>query len=210
MSGSVRVGIDFDNTIASYDELMLQTAIGWGLLAPEQCKGKREVRDQLRRLPDGELHWRKLQTYAYGEGMVHAKPNEGVREFLSFCAINGIPVWIVSHKTEFNNLGPPTVNFRRAAFTWLVEQGFFDEKTTGLTPERVFFESTREEKVARIASLAPTHFIDDLEETFLEPGFPACVCKIHYLPNGEKSCITDAVHAPSWSEITKYIQSSHG
>jgi hypothetical protein len=200
------IGIDFDNTIVSYDDLMFETAVGWGLLDAGSRPGKKSVRDWLRRLPDGESHWRRLQTFAYGNGMSRARPMEGVREFLAFCRSRGIPVWIVSHKSEYNNFGPPEVNLRHAAMRWLVEQGFLEESRTGLDPGRVFFEATREEKVARIAALGPSHFIDDLEETFLEPTFPAEVAKIHYVPHGEPSSVEGALHAASWQAILAHIR----
>ena len=53
------------------------------------------------------------------------------------------------------------------------QQGFFDPKGLNLKRENVYFESTREEKVARIGFLKCTHFIDDLEETFDEPDVAA-------------------------------------
>lgn len=204
--GPVRVGIDFDNTIAGYDELMLEAAVAWGLVETGAVAGKRGIRDRLRSLPDGEAHWRRLQTYAYGEGMARARPMDGVRLFLAYCRERGIPVWVVSHKTEYNNFGPPTVNLRQAALDWMEQQGFFDESATGLSRERVFFESTREQKVARIGRLAPSHFIDDLEETFLERTFPAGVRKVHYLPHGGHSAVADALRAGSWAEILAHFQ----
>jgi len=205
-SGSLSVGIDFDNTIAGYDELMLDAAVGWGLLASGSVAGKRGIRDHLRRLPDGESHWRRLQTYAYGEGMARARPMAGVLPFLAFCRDRRIPVWVVSHKTEYNNFGEPTVNLRRAALDWMAQQGFFDEDATGLNRERVFFEATREEKVARIGRLAPTHFIDDLDETFLERDFPPGVGKIHFLPHGDPSAVAGALPAASWMAILTHFQ----
>ncbi len=209
-TGGLRVGIDFDNTIASYDELMHESAVSWGLIDRAGRGDKKGIRDQLRQLPGGENHWRRLQTFAYGEGMPRARPMEGVRDFLRFCRAHGIPVWIVSHKTEYNNFGPPVVNLRQAALDWLDEQGFFDEATTGLGPERVFFESTLEEKVARISKLNLSHFIDDLEETFLERGFPEEVGKIHYVPHGEPSIIAGALHATSWPDILAHFGTLSG
>lgn len=203
----MRVGIDFDNTIVSYDEVMLRTAVEWGLVDSERAKGKKQVRDHLRNLPDGESHWRRLQTFAYGEGMAQAVPHRGVMDFLAYCRSRGIPLWIVSHKTEFNNFGPPSVNLREVAREWLSRQGFFNEGVTGLTSERVYFESTREEKVARITMLSPSYFIDDLEETFQEPGYPVSVGKIHYLPNHSHSTIGDAFHAETWTQILDFIRS---
>ena len=205
-SRALGIGIDFDNTIASYDDLMFETAVGWGLIDAGLRPDKRSVRDTLRTLPDGESHWRRLQTFAYGTGMPRARPMEGVREFLAFCRSSAIPVWIVSHKSEYNNFGPPEVNLRQAAMRWLVEQEFFSEAQTGLDPARVFFETTREEKVARIARLRPSHFIDDLEETFLERTFPPEVAKIHYVPHGEPSCVEGAFQAASWHAILAHIR----
>jgi len=205
-----RIGVDFDNTIASYDELMYESAVSWGLIDRGERRDKKGIRDVLRRLPEGESHWRRLQTFAYGEGMPRAKPMEGVKEFLRFCRARAIPVWIVSHKTEYNNFGPPVVNLRRAALAWLDAQGFFDEATTGLAPERVFFESTLEEKVARISGLGLSHFIDDLEETFLERGFPPEVAKIHYVPHGEPSAIEGALQATSWPDILAHFAALAG
>lgn len=205
-SRALGIGIDFDNTIVSYDDLMFETAVGWGLVDAGSRPDKKSVRDLLRRLPGGESHWRRLQTFAYGTGMSRAQPMDGVREFLAFCRASAIPVWVVSHKSEYNNFGPPEVNLRQAAMRWLVEQGFFAEAQTGLDPGRVFFEATREEKVARIAALGPSHFVDDLEETFLEPTFPPAVAKIHYVPHGEPSSVEGALHAASWSAILAHIE----
>ena len=42
----------------------------------------------------------------------------------------------------------------------------------------VYFESTRAEKLKRIAALSLTHFIDDLEEVLTDPDFPPNVERI--------------------------------
>ena len=201
-----RVGVDFDNTIVSYDELMHSTAVAWGLVDADEPRHKRNIRDRLRQLPNGEDHWRRLQTFAYGEGMARATPMPGVMDFFAYCRRLALPIWIVSHKTEFNNFGPPSVNLRRAALNWLEAQGFFDEPVTGLTDQNVFFEATREEKVAKIDSLGLSLFVDDLEETFREPGFPTGVTKIHYLPHGGVSTVPEAIAAPSWSFVREYVE----
>jgi hypothetical protein len=171
----VIIGIDFDNTIASYDDLMHQLAVGWGLVARDMPKNKRMIRDALRALPDGEVKWRRLQTHCYGPGMGDARPMDGVKEFLAACKQRGLPVWIVSHKTRLANFGEP-VDLRAAAVDWMAQQRLFD----AVPRERVFFEETRKEKIGRIRALGITHFIDDLEETFLEESFPGSVEQILY------------------------------
>jgi len=188
----VILGLDFDNTIASYDDLMHRLAVQWGWLDSGLPSSKRTVRDALRALPDGESKWRRLQTHCYGPGMSDAQPMDGVEDFLAACKERRIPVWIVSHKTQFANFGDPTVNLRAAAVTWMNQQGLLDADRFGLGLERVFFEETRQEKIDRIRSLGITHYVDDLEETFLEKSFPPEVNKILFSPqplrNGNPHC----------------------
>ena len=201
MSSTARplaIGIDFDNTIACYDELMYRTAVAWGLIDAGHRRDKTAVRNSLRLLPDGESQWRRLQTHAYGEGMQEAVLMDGFLDFLVFCCERKIPVWIVSHKTKFNNFGPPTVNLRRAALNWMSKQGLFNTALTGLSQTRVYFEGTREEKISRIGSLPLSHFIDDLEDTFLAPSFPPQIGKIHYLPHATMTVVPGALRAGSW------------
>ena len=60
----------------------------------------------------------------------------------------------------------------------MAERGFFCSNGFGIPIERVFFESTRAAKLERICALGCTHFIDDLEEVFSDPAFPARVLPI--------------------------------
>jgi hypothetical protein len=195
------VGVDFDNTIADYDDLMHAIAVERGLVSAGFTRNKKLIRDAIRALPDGESHWRGVQVTAYGPRMGDARLIEGVREFFLACRRRGIDVYIVSHKTEYANFGDATVNLREAAAAWLDQQGFFDEQGIGLPRERVFFESTRAEKIERARSLGATHFIDDLEETFGEDTFPSEVEKILFASHGQPTTLSDAVSFPSWREI---------
>lgn len=199
------VGIDFDNTIASYDELMHRLAVQWRLVPPDLPRSKKLIRDRIRALPDGESKWRGLQTYSYGPGMREARSMEGVKEFLAECRARRIPVWIVSHKTEFANFGDPTVNLRAAALDWMEREGLLDPGAFGVARDRVFFEDTREEKIARIKALGITHFIDDLEETFLEDAFPRGVERILFAPHGPRHGSIEWTSLPTWQEIRQHL-----
>ena len=116
-----------------------------------------------------------------------------------------IEVLIVSHKTEYANFGDPGVNLRAAALRWLEAQGFVDSARFGVGRERIFFEATRDEKIGRIRTLGVTHFVDDLEETFLEASFPAGVEKILFSPqpSAGKECGWRAF--PAWPTIQQYL-----
>lgn len=199
------IGVDFDNTIASYDDLMHAVAVEWGLIPAATRKSKKVIRDSIRALPDGETHWRRLQCHVYGPRMHEAVLIHGVKKFFAVCKRRGIPVWIVSHKTEYANFGEATVNLREAAMAWLEQQGFFAPHGLGLDRGTVFFESTRVEKIERIRALHVTHFIDDLEETFNEPSFPRGVEKILLAPHGQPANGADIKPFASWAEIGSYL-----
>ena len=199
------LGLDFDNTIASYDRLMHRLAVQWGWLDPSQPRSKRTVRDSLRALPDGESKWRRLQTHCYGPGMDEAEPMEGVKEFLGACRRRGVPVWIVSHKTQFANFGDPTVNLRAAAVEWMNQQGLLSAERFGLGRERVFFEETRQEKIERIRGLGISHYVDDLEETFLEKSFPPEVDKILFSPQPLQNGSSHWRAFRTWADIGRHL-----
>ena len=189
------IGIDFDNTIAGYDGVFVKAAEAEGLLSGSTATSKAEVREALRMRPGGEQDWMRLQGRVYGAHMKDAELIGGVEGFLMRCRSKGIPVRIVSHKTEFGHFDPDHMNLREVARDWMGRKGFFDPNGFGLSPGDVFFEATREEKVARIGALGCTHFIDDLEEVFREPGFPAQTKQYLFAPGAGNS----------WDEIADDI-----
>jgi hypothetical protein len=199
------VGIDFDNTLVSYDALIHRAAIERGLIDAGPLAGKRAVRDHIRLGPDGDIEWQKVQALVYGPMMAHAQLIAGAGEFVGACRRRGIAVYVVSHKTEFAGYDETRTNLRDAARAWMASRRFFDRGGLGFEHGDVFFESTREAKVERIAALGCTHFIDDLEEVFLEPGFPAHVRKLLYAPGATQETGCDVVVMPSWSAIHDYF-----
>ena len=54
---TLRIGIDFDNTLIDYDGVFVAAARERGLIGREIAGSKRAVRDAIRLLPDGELTW---------------------------------------------------------------------------------------------------------------------------------------------------------
>lgn len=204
----MRVGIDFDNTIASYDELMHRWAVERGLISPSVPKNKKPIRDAIRALEGGESKWRALQVFCYGPGMSHARPMPGVKEFLAACKTHGVPVWIVSHKTEEASFGDPNVKLREAALRWLQAEGLLDSAAFGIGRERVFFEDTRQAKIERIRALALSHFVDDLEETFADSSFPPAVAQILLSPRPSDSSKGRVHSLASWSGIQRKLLGS--
>src|SRR5262249_31692105 len=75
-------------------------------------------------------------------------------------------------KTEYGHFDPQRVNLRTAALDWMRHHGFFESSGYALSVDNVFFESSRADKLRRIALIGCTHFIDDLEEVLSDPEFP--------------------------------------
>jgi len=170
------IGTDFDNTLVAYDGILHALAFANGWISAETPKNKKAVRDAVRLQPDGEDKWQQLQARVYGLEMRNAQLFEGAAEFIARCRAHGAAVYVVSHKTRYTARGG--VDLHEAAWSWMEEQRFFAEDGLGLARDQVFFEPARADKLARIARLGCTHFIDDLEETFNEPAFPGEVEQI--------------------------------
>ena len=173
-----RIGIDFDNTLIDYDAAFRALARERGLVREDFCSGKEELRDAVRARPGGEEAWQRLQGTVYGSRIGDAVMFDGTEAFLRRARDAGYTIMIVSHKTEYGHFDPLRVNLRDAALAWMGKKGFFSSVGFGLAPDDVRFAATRAEKIAQIAGLDLTHFIDDLPEVLDDPGFPPDVAKI--------------------------------
>jgi thiamine kinase-like enzyme len=194
------IGVDFDNTLVSYDELFERLARERGLA---DATGKKAIRDQVRQSA-GDIEWQKLQGIAYGPRMGEARLIAGVPEFFRLCRQRGVRAVIISHKTEYAGYDETRTNLREAALRWLKANGFFDPDGLGFRPEDVHFASTRAEKIDLIQRLGCTVFVDDLEETYLEPSFPAEIEKILFDPQGGPS-LPDVQVCRTWDEIREHV-----
>ena len=198
-------GIDFDNTVVTYDEVLARIAVERGLPYARVAATKRAIRDEIRLLPDGEIEWQKCQALLYGSRIHEARLIEGVSQFFQLCCRHGVRVYIVSHKTEYSRYDTTGTNLRNAALAWMTANRFFQPDGLGMTRDMVFFADTRQEKIARLKELHCTDFIDDLEETFLEEEFPAGVTRILYEPAREGPPPSGVKLTRSWQEISDYF-----
>ena len=197
------IGVDFDNTIVCYDRVFGRVAVEQGLVPPHAATSKTAIRDHLRSVGQ-EDRWTELQGTIYGPRMMDAAPFPGVVEFFSACRASGIPVAIVSHRTRFPYLGERH-DLHVAARDWLARHGFHAADRLGLPESRVFFEETKEAKLARIAELGCTHFIDDLPELLVHPLFPAGARRILFDPRGEHAALPGVEPASSWDQLARSL-----
>ena len=195
----MRIGIDFDNTIVSYDELFRRVALEQRLVPESLPASKTEVRNYLRNAGK-EDDWIVMQGVVYGKRMVEALAFPGVLDFMRACSVAGIPLFIASHRTRHPIVGEQ-FDLHAAAREWLRLQGVPDFIPEG----NIHFELTKEAKLARIQAHAPTHFIDDLPEFLSMPGFPASAQRILFDPLGTSVAGDGVLPMKSWVAIQKHF-----
>ena len=179
----MRIGIDFDNTIACYDGVFHTAALERGLIPADLGRDKNSVRDHLNgsgRKDD----FTELQGYVYGARMDLVSPYPGFAEFVVAARAAGHDLFIVSHKTRHPILGPQH-DMHAAARGFLTDRGLMGTLPAQIAPDRVFFELTKDDKVARARQLACEIFVDDLPEILAMPGFPEGMRKILFDPENQ-------------------------
>jgi len=194
------VGIDFDNTIVCFDTLFYRAAVEQSLIPVDLPTSKTAIRDHLRKA-GREPAWTELQGYVYGVKIREANPFPGVLEFFIRCRERGWKAVVVSHKTRHPFLGPK-YDLHEAARLWLQDHGFGD---AGLTPERIFLETAKEDKLHRIGTEGCRWFVDDLPEFLAEPAFPATATPVLFDPNDEYPDHRGPHRLQSWAEIGSLI-----
>ena len=193
----MRIGLDFDNTLISYDQLFRRVALDKVLIPAATPPEKNAVRDYFRQ-HGIEDEWTRLQGEVYGSRIIEADPYPGMKDTLKGLANNQIAMCIVSHKTRTPYLGEPW-DLHAAARSWLRKQGFYNASGLGWSEDQVFFELTKEAKVARIVTLGCTHYVDDLPEILAM--LPDDIEKILFSPNGGAITHPDWKLMSSWQEL---------
>lgn len=201
----MRIGIDFDNTIVSYDALFHKVALEQALIPADTPVNKVAVRDYLRRI-GREPVWTELQGYVYGARMAEAFAYGGVIDFMLAAGAGGHDVFIISHKTRHPFAGP-AYDLHAAASAW-IEQQLVTPTGRILPQAHVFFELTKAEKIARIARCQCDLFIDDLPEILGAEGFPENTARLLFDPESQHPGSAPPVQVfESWSAIAVHVLS---
>jgi hypothetical protein len=196
---NMHIGIDLDNTIVCYDEVFRRLAaerFGGDDLASHAAKDR--LRSMLRQA-GREEDWTELQGEAYGPGMEAAIAFPGVREFFSLARLRGADVCVISHRSLVPYRGPKH-DLHAAARSWLTNARLW----CGSDAPPVYLETTKEAKLARIATEGCTHFVDDLPELLAEPAFPKTTAAILFDPHRRHEGAA-FVRAASWSELSDLL-----
>lgn len=198
----MRIGIDFDNTIVSYDALFSKVAREAGLVPEALPATKLAVRDHLRAI-GREDDWTEMQGTVYGGRMAEAVAYPGVFAFIRAAREAGHDLFIVSHKTRYPFRGVQH-DLHLAARTW-VDASMRDTLGELIAPEHAFFELTKEEKLARVGELKCDVFIDDLPEILLASYFPVGVKPILFDPDDIHIDQSTLLRLRSWDDIARHI-----
>ncbi len=176
-------------------------------LVPSDWIGSKSgIRSVLRRRPDGERQWQRLQGQVYGKYMHRATIFPEVANFLLRLKQREDQVFIVSHKTEFGHGDDERIPLRQEAIRWMEGHRFFDETGFAVDYDNVFFAETRADKIERVAKLKCDVFIDDLWEVFADPNFPQDVRRILFGRSLERKHQTISDYcSPSWREISRFV-----
>ena len=194
----MKIGVDFDNTIVSYDKVFHKVALEKSLIKSSLTISKIAVRDYLRNKGQSDI-WTELQGYVYGERMLDANVFPGFIEFLNFANKNSIEVLIISHKTIYPYLGYK-YNLHDSARVFISK--FLSNKNKNLVNSKnIFFELTQENKAKRITKESCDFFIDDLPEIFALNDFPNKTKKILFDPNYNHKHFNDGLVCSSWKNI---------
>ena len=113
----LRIGLDFDNTIANYDLAFSKVAELLDLKTT--ATNKSEVKNDLLSREDGDLLWQKVQGLTYGRYIDLAEIHSGLLEFVFRARSLGHELFVVSHKTEFGHFDESLTPLRTAALQWL-------------------------------------------------------------------------------------------
>jgi hypothetical protein len=199
----MRIGIDFDNTIACYDGVFHAAALERGLIPADVDHDKNSVRDHLNGAGRND-DFTELQGYIYGARMDLVAPYPGFSDFVAVARKAGHELFIVSHKTRDPILGPK-YDMHAAARSFLAAHGLTGQGESQIDPACVFFELTKEEKIARAALIRCEIFIDDLPEILLMPGFPDGMLRILFDPEDRLAGVVESIgnlhRRSSWAMI---------
>jgi hypothetical protein len=206
----MRIGIDFDNTIACYEGVFHAAALERGLIPANLGRDKNVVRDYLNGNGCAD-DFTELQGHVYGARMELAALYPGFAEFVATARQAGHDLFIVSHKTQHPIRGQRH-DLHAAARGFLNARSLVGGASEQIDPADVFFELTKEAKVARVAALGCEVFIDDLPEIFVSPDFPALARRILFDPADQFAELArqrKLDRCGSWTEIAAELCREH-
>ena len=198
----MHIGFDFDNTIVCYDHLFHLIARDMGLIDSNMEPNKVLIRDHLRSM-DKEPIWTEIQGLVYGQRMVECDPFPGFLDALKQLSERNLNLSIVSHKTRFPYAGPQ-YDLHATSKAW-IEKKITAQVPDAISPDQVYFEATKTEKVKKIAQIECDVYVDDLPEILLHEDFPTSTKRILFDPLGSHSPSPEYILMRDWRDFEKLL-----
>jgi hypothetical protein len=204
----MRIGLDFDNTIACYEQVFYSVALEMGLIPDTVDKTKLAVRTYFRETGQEDT-WTELQGLVYGNRMDATPPYPAVLKTLRWFADHDLDICIISHKTKHPYQGPK-FDLHASASNW-INSTLRDSTGLPVSHDKVYFLETNAEKITKIAKMECDVYIDDLPEILLDSNFPSSTQRILFDPGyaHKTKALNSSISycARSWQDIQKHIQS---
>ncbi|MEI6572502.1 MAG: haloacid dehalogenase-like hydrolase [Alphaproteobacteria bacterium] len=191
----MKIGLDFDNTIVSYDDLSYQVAFEQGFIQENIPRNKVSVRDHLRS-KGLEQNWIELQGLIYGPRMKDASIFEGFIEFIIEAKKRQHEIFIISHKTRYPFVGLK-YDLHAAAREW-IEKNLFYENDQLISEKNIYFEVSKADKITRIKDLGCNIYIDDLPEILKDLEIFPSISRVLFDPERHHSNLKCAAHLERW------------
>ncbi|MBC8226214.1 MAG: hypothetical protein H8E74_03635 [Gammaproteobacteria bacterium] len=199
----MKIGIDLDNTIISYNEAFLSIAKKQRFIDKNIYGSKQEIKEIIQNNHKGEIIWQKLQGLVYGKYIDEAKIYQGFKRFVWRCYFQNISVYVISHKTEFGHQDKENIPLRKAALNFLKSNELITD-IDGRFFKEIHFTSTREEKIDKINEYQFDWFIDDLQEVICHKNINHTTNKILF-SNTKNMLSNNSISLSSWEQIEKRI-----
>ncbi len=191
------IGLDFDNTIACYDQVIARLSKEKFDLPADVAPTKLGVRDYLR-AAGREPEWTEFQGHLYGPGMDYAEPFSAAIETIAALQDQGHTTFIISHRTKHPYAGPK-FDLHASAKAWVTSKLVLGSRHL-FAADQVFFNESRDEKIALIKTLACDIFLDDLSDVLGDPKFPASTKKLWFSEQAPQAS-SDMVQIKHWNEV---------
>jgi len=193
------VGIDLDNTIVIYDDIIRAQA---DLLnVPLYLKSKKDIADYLSN-NNLENKWTEIQGLIYGPLMNRAKIASNFFDVVTELIKKNVEIVIISHRTKYSQYDG-SFNLHDSALSWLNENIFSKLKENQI---KVFFGETIEEKITIIKQKNVNYFIDDLDKILSHKDFPSSTRKILFTNDIIKYPYKDISILTNWNLLFKIIK----
>ena len=145
----MKIGIDFDNTIANYEFLFEKIAYQSGYLDKLKGRNKFQIKKILNKK---KFRWERLQGKIYGKYMSQAKLFPYLARFLFNAKAKNYKIYVVSHKTKYGHFDRAKYDLREEAMKWMRANDFFDKKVLCINPKNIFFCNSQSEKIKKITN----------------------------------------------------------